>query len=114
MYIAMNRFKVGKDTTKEFEEIWLTRESTLHELAGFIEFHMLRGPEHEDHVLYASHTVWRSKADFEAWTKSNQFRASHARANTSDRPKPTYLGHPQFEGFEVFQHIPNKVPAAAE
>lgn len=113
MYIAMNRFKVAKESTEDFEQIWLTRESNLHELDGFIEFHMLRGPEHEDHVLYASHTVWRSKADFEAWTKSDQFRVSHARTNTSER-KPTYIGHPNFEGFEVFQHIPNKVAEAAE
>lgn len=113
MFIAMNRFKVGKESTYDFEQIWLNRESNLHELDGFIEFHMLRGPEHEDHVLYSSHTVWRSKADFEAWTKSDQFRASHARANTSER-KPTYLGHPQFEGFEVFQHITNPQLVAAE
>src|SRR5262245_36741750 len=114
MFIAMNRFKVAKETTKEFEDIWLTRESKLHELKGFIEFQMLRGPEREDHILYASHTVWRTKDDFEAWTKSEQFRASHARANTSDRPKPTYIGHPEFEGFEVFQHISAAAAVPAE
>jgi heme-degrading monooxygenase HmoA len=104
MFIAMNRFKVAKESATDFEQIWLERESRLNELPGFVEFHMLRGPEHEDHTLYASHTVWRDKADFENWTKSDAFRASHARGNTSGRA-PTYLGHPQFEGFEVFQHI---------
>ena len=111
MFIAMNRFKVGKDAAREFEQIWLERESRLHELHGFIEFHMLRGPEHEDYVLYASHTVWADKADFEAWTKSDAFRDSHNRANTRER-KPTYAGHPEFEGFEVFQHITNVREAA--
>ena len=111
MFIAMNRFKVTKESTEAFEKIWLERESRLNELPGFIEFHMLRGPEREDHILYASHTLWRSKADFEGWTKSDHFRASHARANTSER-KPTYLGHPEFEGFEVFQHIVNERVAA--
>ncbi|MGQ4274240.1 antibiotic biosynthesis monooxygenase family protein [Terrihabitans sp. B22-R8] len=111
MFIAMNRFKVAKESGKDFEQIWLERESHLNELPGFVEFHMLRGPENEDHILYASHTVWQSKADFENWTRSDAFRASHARTNTSGRA-PTYLGHPQFEGFEVFQHISaEQVPA---
>jgi len=104
MFIAMNRFKVAKESTHDFEQIWLNRESQLNTLPGFVEFQMLRGPEAEDHILYASHTTWKSKADFEAWTKSEAFRASHARTNTSGRA-PTYIGHPQFEGFESFQHI---------
>ena len=82
MFIAMNRFKVIKESTQDFEAIWLNRESHLQTLPGFVEFHMLKGPEREDHVLYASHTVWRTKADFEAWTRSDAFRASHARSNT--------------------------------
>jgi len=111
MFIAMNRFKVLKDATQEFEQRWLTRESYLHELDGFIEFHMLRGPEREDHVLYSSHTVWASKAQFEAWTRSEQFRASHTRASTGSN-KPLTLGHPEFEGFEVIQTIGRTVKAA--
>ncbi|QFU14872.1 antibiotic biosynthesis monooxygenase family protein [Microvirga thermotolerans] len=108
MFIAMNRFKVLKDGASEFEERWLTRESRLHELDGFIAFHMLRGPEREDHILYASHTLWASKAHFEAWTRSEQFRASHARAGG----RPLTLGHPEFEGFEVFQTVVPRRQAA--
>lgn len=104
MFIAMNRFKVVKETRDAFEAIWLERESYLSDVPGFVEFQMLRGPEREDHALYASHTVWRSKADFEAWTRSDAFRASHARPRTTGRA-PTYLGHPEFEGFEVIQEI---------
>jgi heme-degrading monooxygenase HmoA len=98
MFIAMNRFKVVKDATEDFEAVWLGRDSHLGEMEGFVEFHLLRGPEQEDHVLYASHTVWRSRADFEAWTRSEQFRKAHSRAPST---KPLYLGHPQFEGFEM-------------
>ena len=43
MYIAMNRFKVLKDCTHDFEQPWFTRESYLHELPGFIEFHPAEG-----------------------------------------------------------------------
>lgn len=110
MYIAMNRFKVRKDAVQEFELRWLTRESYLHELDGFIAFHMLRGPEYDDHVLYSSHTIWATIGDFKAWTQSEQFRASHKRASNGT---PLTLGHPEFEGFEVFQTI-SRLPGAAE
>lgn len=111
MFIAMNRFKVLKDATEEFEQRWLSRESYLHELEGFVEFHMLRGPEREDHILYSSHTIWATKAHFEAWTRSEQFRTSHTRASTGNN-KPLTLGHPEFEGFEVIQVIRNSQKAA--
>jgi heme-degrading monooxygenase HmoA len=61
----------------------------------FVEFHLLKGPEAEDHTFYASHTVWENRAVFEAWTKSEAFRAAHSRAGEN---KPLYLDHPQFEG----------------
>ncbi len=102
MFIAMNRFKVLKGSEAEFENVWLSRETHLNEMAGFVEFHLLRGPEREDHVLYASHTIWRSKAAFEAWTKSEQFRKAHAGAGTK---KVLYHGHPEFEGFDVLQTV---------
>jgi heme-degrading monooxygenase HmoA len=69
-----------------------------------LEFHLLKGSEGEDHTLYSSHTVWQSKRAFEAWTKSEAFRASHARAG-NETTGPLYLEHPQFEGFEVRQTI---------
>jgi heme-degrading monooxygenase HmoA len=111
MFIAMNRFRVKKGSEQAFEKVWLSRESHLDRLAGFIEFHMLRGPTETDHTLYSSHTVWRSKADFEAWTKSEEFRAAHKGAGDS---AGLYLDHPKFEGFEVWQTIKAKTPAAAE
>jgi heme-degrading monooxygenase HmoA len=108
MFIAMNRFKVLKGEEAAFENVWLSRESHLESVPGFIEFHMLRGPEREDHVLYASHTVWASRDQFVAWTNSEAFRAAHRGAGQN---KPLYLGHPEFEGFEVIQTV--KRPAAS-
>jgi heme-degrading monooxygenase HmoA len=52
----------------------------LDKVPRFVEFHLLRGPEADDHTLYASHTVWQNRATFEAWTKSEAFRAAHAGA----------------------------------
>jgi heme-degrading monooxygenase HmoA len=107
VFIAMNRFKVLKDATDDFEAVWRNRESHLGQMNGFVEFHMLRGPEYEDHILYASHTVWASRADFEAWTRSEQFRKAHGRAPVT---KVLYAGHPHFEGFEVIQTIAADMP----
>lgn len=102
MFIAMNRFQVKSGSEQAFETVWATRESYLSELAGFVEFNLLRGPVAEDHTLYSTHTIWADKASFEAWTKSDQFRKAHARADNSAGPS-LYLGHPKFEGFDVIQ-----------
>jgi heme-degrading monooxygenase HmoA len=102
MFIAMNRFRVAKGSEEAFENVWLSRDSYLHTVPGFVEFRLLKGPEAEDHTLYASHTVWESRTAFEAWTRSEAFRAAHHGAGEN---KPLYLGHPQFEGFEVRQTI---------
>ncbi|MCG8360539.1 MAG: antibiotic biosynthesis monooxygenase, partial [Kiloniellales bacterium] len=63
-----------------------------------VEFHLLKGPEADDHVLYASHTIWRGRAEFEAWTQSEAFRQAHRDAGQT---KGMYVGGPQFEGFDV-------------
>ena len=109
MFIAMNRFKVIKGSEKDFEHVWLSRDTHLNEMAGFVEFHLLRGPEKDGNILYSSHTVWATKADFEAWTKSEAFRAAHARAGGVTK---LYDGHPQFEGFEVVQTLTSTRQAA--
>ena len=113
MFIAMNRFKVLKEETPAFEAMWLGRESHLEKNPGFVEFHMLRGPEREDHVLYSSHTVWDSRAAFETWTKSDHFRAAHRNAGDQGNRRMT-LSHPEFEGFEVIQTLANPAAKAAE
>jgi heme-degrading monooxygenase HmoA len=102
MYIAMNRFKVQNGSEEAFENIWKNRDSSLSEMAGFKQFHLLRGPvnEAEGYTLFASHTVWASHEDFVAWTKSENFRAAHKNAGNN---KAVYIGHPQFEGFSVVE-----------
>lgn len=98
MFIAMNRFRVKLGNEDAFEEVWRNRERRLAEMDGFVEFRLLKGPEREDHTLYASHTVWRDKDTFLAWTKSQAFRDAHKNAGEN---KPLYLGPPEFEGFET-------------
>ena len=102
MYIAMNRFRVKKGSEDAFEAVWLNREIHIAKEQGFMEFHLLRGPEQEDHTLYASHTVWASQEAFVAWTKSQAFRDAHKDAGQNT---PLYLGGPNFEGFAVIQTV---------
>jgi heme-degrading monooxygenase HmoA len=110
MYIAMNRFKVRKGEETAFETRWRERDTHLHTVPGFVEFHLLKGPEHDDYVLYASHTLWRSHADFEAWTRSEAFRAAHRDAGQG---RSLTISHPEFEGFEVVQVVVPPVSEAA-
>src|SRR5262249_58208230 len=98
----MNRFKVVPGSQADFEQVWTTRDTHLRDVPGFMTFPLLRGPDREDHTLYSSHSIWRSRADFEAWTRSEAFRRAH---NTAGSNKPLYLGLPEFEGFEVLQTV---------
>lgn len=98
----MNRFRVALGSAASFEKLWASRDSHLRDVPGFVEFHLLKGPEREDHTLYASHTIWADRAAFAAWRKSEAFRAAHRNAGEN---RPLYLGHPEFEGFEVVQTV---------
>lgn len=109
MYIAMNRFQIFKGREAEFESKWKMRDSHLNTMKGFMEFHLLRGPETDTHTLYSSHTTWETHEDFVAWTKSEAFRMSHRGAGDGD---PPYDGHPQFEGFHVVQTLARTQSAA--
>jgi heme-degrading monooxygenase HmoA len=92
MFIAMNRFQVLCGQEETFEAVWLSRDTHLETVPGFLGFSLLRGPEREDHTLYASHSQWASKAAFEAWTKSEAFRLAH-------RQHAPLHGPPAIRGF---------------
>jgi heme-degrading monooxygenase HmoA len=98
VYIAMNRFRIARGREDVFEELWRKRDSQLDGVPGFREFHLLKGPADDTATLYASHSLWDSRAAFEAWTKSEAFVKAHQQARA---PQGTYLEHPRFEGFEV-------------
>jgi len=103
MYIAMNRFKVAKGREAEFEAMWMKRDSYLHDVPGFLEFHLLRGPEQDDYRLYTSHSMWASYEAFQDWTRSEAFRKAHA--NAGSMSQGLTLAAPEFEGFEVVGEV---------
>lgn len=99
MFLAMNRFRIVLGREQEFIEVWRKRESYLDGVPGFKEFHLMQGPSTEEYTLFASHSVWESEADFEAWTHSEAFRKAHANAGQSARD--LYLGPSQLELFNA-------------
>ncbi len=98
MFIAMNQFRVAPDRCEDFERGWRERETYLTEVPGYVEFHLLRGPEEDGARLYASHTVWRDEGAFVAWTQSEAFRKAHGQARST---AGTILGPPRFVGWQV-------------
>lgn len=98
MFIAMNRFRIAAGREADFIEVWRLRDSRLADVPGFQTFHLLQGPGDAQATVFISHSTWDSAAAFEAWTRSDAFRAAHANAG---QPRGLYLGPPQFEGFEA-------------
>ena len=102
MFIAMNRFQIVPGKEKDFEEVWRNRDTPLEDVSGFRAFQLVKGQQEDDYTLYASHAVWESRGAFENWTKSEAFRAAHRNAGQNSN---LYLGHPNFEGFEIVTGI---------
>lgn len=98
MFIAMNRFRIAPGREADFIAVWKQRESHLDAVPGFREFHLLQGPGNEEYTLFASHTVWESRAAFDAWTHSEAFRKAHAGAGGA---RDLYLGPPHIELFDA-------------
>lgn len=94
----MNRFKIKIGKEKQFEDVWKNRETYLDNVSGFKDFHLIKGDTTDEFTLYASHSVWESDEAFLDWTKSEAFKLAHKSAGKN---KDLYIGHPQFEGFNV-------------
>ncbi len=92
MFFAMNRFDVMPDQEAAFERIWKERESFLSDVAGFVQFALLRGDTAGD---YVSHSVWESRAAFEDWTRSEAFAKGHRQGSL----KGILAGPPQVSLF---------------
>lgn len=85
MFIAMNRFKVNPGKQSDFEEMWRNRETYLHEVPGFVSFCLLKNWIAEDGgaTEYISHSTWRTREDFENWTKSENFTRGHSQGSVA-------------------------------
>ncbi|SLN16144.1 antibiotic biosynthesis monooxygenase family protein [Roseisalinus antarcticus] len=100
--LTMNRFEVVVGREEAFEAVWLGRDSRLKEVDGFLSFHLFKGAVSGEVRLYASHTLWRDRAAFEAWTKSEAFRAAHGGVRSQS---DLYAGPPVLEVFDSIQEL---------
>ena len=81
-FVAINVLTVPAGSGDTLEQRFAARAGSVESADGFERFELLRPVEGTgDYLVY---TRWRSRADFDAWTASQQFARGHAEA--SDRP----------------------------
>lgn len=102
MYLTINRFRVKLGQEAAFEAIWTGRDTHLPGIEGFVAFTLFRGQTRDDHTVFLSHSLWQSRAAFEAWTRSDAFKAAHRGAGAQ---RHLYLEAPELECFNAVQHI---------
>ncbi len=95
MYVTMNRISVDSAHRDAFERRFRQRAGLVDQAPGFVRNLVLR-PEEEDGV-YIVLTMWRSREDFVAWTRSEDFRKAHARA--AETPKDMFRAPGRLETF---------------
>ncbi len=92
MYVAMNRFAIKPECADDFERAWQGRQTHLAGVPGILSFKLLRsGAE------FVSMSAWRSRADFEGWTRSEAFAKAHAQSDT----RSMHERGPRFTGYDV-------------
>ena len=75
MYVVANRVPVAAEWHDAFEERFRARAGQVDLQPGFVRMEILR-PVNEDGV-YVVLTHWENKAAFEAWVRSDDFKAAH-------------------------------------
>lgn len=81
-FVAINVLTVAAGSGETLEQRFAARAGSVESAPGFERFELLRPVEGtQDYLVY---TRWRSREDFEVWTRSQQFAQGHAAA--SDRP----------------------------
>ena len=99
MVAVMNRIPVNPEYAEAFEQRFSDRAALVDGMDGFVSFRLLRPGKPED--PYIVMTFWETRAHFEAWTHSDEFKEGHARAGRL--PRGAFLGHPKIEVMEIIQ-----------
>ena len=95
MYIVSNRVPVAEDWRARFEQRFLERAGQVEQQPGFVRMDVMR-PDTEG-APYVVETRWQDRAAFEAWLKSDDFKAAHQ----NPLPKDAYNGEGRLEAFEA-------------
>ena len=97
MITVCNRLFVNPEFAEPFEEAFRNRAGLVDGMAGFISNQVLRPVNEGDPYIVL--TLWRSRADFEAWIRSDAFVHGHAKSGTL--PKEAYTAPNKLEIHEV-------------
>ena len=98
MIAVANRIPVNPEHAAAFEQRFLDRPGQVERQPGFIATHLLR-PTAEGQP-YTVLTYWESRAAFEAWRGSPEFKEGHKGGHTL--PAGTVAGRNVLEIWEVF------------
>ncbi|HSH05187.1 MAG TPA: antibiotic biosynthesis monooxygenase [Anaerolineae bacterium] len=96
MITVANRIPVNPAYAEAVEARFAQRASLVDQMDGFVSFTLLRPTKPED--PYVVITMWESKAHFEAWVKSPEFRAQH---DNKTLPPEAFAGANKIEIHEV-------------
>ncbi len=106
MFIAMNNFKIVPGKEEEFEQIWKTRDTYLHNVPGIVRFSLLCSDAAGE---YVSHSTWESREAFTAWTQSEAFAAGHRQGSLMG----IVAGPPQIKLYDAVIEQEFRQPATA-
>jgi heme-degrading monooxygenase HmoA len=95
MFIVTNRVPVAPAWRDQFEARFRARAGQVESQPGFVRMEVLR-PQDET-TPYVVETAWESRAAFDAWLESDDFKAAHA----NPLPKEAYDGEGRLESFDV-------------
>ncbi len=99
MFVTMNCIPVNPEHAEQFERTFSERARLVDTMPGFVRNLVLR-PANPAEQPYVVMTFWESRAHFEHWVNSPEFKEGHARRGTL--PRETFRGHSKLECFEVF------------
>ena len=74
MIFVMNRITVAEGREQDFEQTFAERDRAVDQMPGFVDMEVLRP---SDGRIYIVMTRWKTREDFDAWTKSEAFISAH-------------------------------------
>ena len=101
MFIAMNRFHVIKGSEAAFEQVWLSRDTHLHQVRASLSSTCSKAPKPRITRFMPPIQCGRIAPS----SNMDQIRSVPGRASSSWREQAALFGHPQFEGFKVRQTV---------
>lgn len=99
MILVANRIFIGPTHADAFERLFESRARLVDGMPGFIANQVLK-PVTKG-APYVIETWWETREHFVSWTKSEEFKAGHARTETL--PPEAFTSPTTLEIYEVFQ-----------